>query len=140
LCPSFNIVQLVGDRKLESYNSEKDIIDRQTKEFDTKELVNNISKIDLGRWYLITYKDGTHRYECINTPRKYYAVKDNLSSISSIVEAIYDRDNNKPLGRELASYNVRFEGIVNGDVKSFQLYDLDSVKQLFEERASDNPD
>ena len=139
LCPSYNIVQLFGDRKLESYNSENEIIERQTKEFDTKELVNDISQIDLGRWYLIRYKDGTHRYEYINTPNKYYILKNNIGEIESIVEAIYNRDTNKPLGRELASYNVRFVGEVNGVTKNFQLYDLDSVEMLFEERSKEHP-
>lgn len=139
LCPSYNIVQLVGDRKLESYNDTIEIEKRQTEEFDTKELIGNLSQIDLGRWYLIKYKDGTSRYECINTPRKYYALQDNISEIESIVEAIYNRETNQPLGRELASYNVRFRGMSNGVIKEYQLYDLDCVKQLFEEREKENP-
>lgn len=140
LCPSYGIMQLYGDRKLESYKTEKEILDRQEKEYDKINLIENLSKIDLGRYYLITYKDGTHRYECINTPNKYYAIKENAENIESIVEAIYNKDTNKPLGRELASYNIRFIGTYTDSTgnlvtKHYQLYDLDSVRELFEERA-----
>jgi hypothetical protein len=140
LCPSYGIMQLYGDRKLESYKTEEEILNRQEKEYDKVNLIENLSKIDLGRYYLITYKDGTHRYECINTPNKYYAIKENTENIESIIEAIYNKDSNKPLGRELASYNVRFIGTYtdstgNPVTKHYQLYDLDSVRELFEERA-----
>ena len=90
----------------------------------------NISDIEIGRTYkVIINNNGINDIESytITTPLDYYNFKEKIQSYVingsdfSIIEDITK-------GRELASYNTRFQ---DQSGKKYQLYDLDSCKLLF---------
>lgn len=132
LNPSFGIMKLYGDRKLESFNSEEDIQRLQ----DTYRPIfiasegklqdGSISKIDIGRKYTITI-NGVSTIRNIVTPKDYYNLRKDLEleipkgSEISITEYIMN-------GRDLASYNARFVA----DGVGYQLYDLKSIQDLYD--------
>lgn len=151
LTPSFNIFKIYANRKLEAYkNPKKDLAIEQAKLdaipiFDVDNPTTNISNIELGRTYKITREivtevedaDGNFVevivpktfYELINTPIDYRKLKEEISAgtVTRVVETVID-ENGNPLGRNLASFNVRYK---TADGQSFQLYDLDSVQASF---------
>lgn len=133
LTPSYGIIKLYGDRKLESFDSQEELEElqrQQTPVYDISDETTSPSNINIGRAYRITRAienlDGTitsnTTSESITTPLDYYNILEEIQDgkIISIVEDV-------EAGRELGSYNTRF--IANG--RKFQLYDLDSVKNLF---------
>ena len=88
-----------------------------------KDSINNLHLIDIGKTYNIVYKNGNVEQYFVQTPNEYYALYDEMlpeGDILSITENLRE-------GRELANYNARFEGIVNGKRRSFQLFDIDSI-------------
>lgn len=89
-----------------------------------KRLQNNISNIELGRYYYLTDSNGNIENRLINTPTDYYKLKDQINN-GEIVRV----EENLKEGRDLSAYNVRF---ATQDGNRFQLWDLDSARSLFE--------
>lgn len=104
-----------------------------------KRLPNDITNLELGRTYLITYNvdsevedvDGNLQIvpvpvtepKPIRTPREYRQLKKDIQSgkVTQVIEDVRD-------GRNLAGYNVRFRT----DKGSFQIWDLTSASALFD--------
>lgn len=133
LTPSYGIIKLYGDRKLESFNSSEELAELQSQQvpvYDISDDTTSPSNIDIGRAYKITRveeaADGTitsnTTSESITTPLDYYNILEEIQA-GKIVSMVEDVE----AGRELGSYNTRFTA--NG--RRFQLYDLDSVRNLF---------
>ena len=70
-------------------------------------------------------------YRLVRTPTEYKNLKQEIQTgkVIKVVEAVYDPTTKTPIGRDLASYNVRFQ---TSDGQSFQLWDLDSACALFD--------
>ena len=151
LTPSHNIFQLYGGRKYESFTDpNRELAEMQQQMVPVYDLENpnsNISNLELGRSYYITrnidqefYNEDTGEtytaptplteIQLVRTPTEYRKLKQEIASgkVTRVVEAVYDINNNKPIGRDLAGYNVRF----NTDGGSFQIWDLDSASALFD--------
>ena len=120
LNPSFGIMKVYGDRKLESFSSQQELENLQNTYLPIFTVGNgtytgSLSSIDIGRKYTVTI-NGESSIRNITTPREYYNLRKEIEqeiingSEISITEYIMD-------GRDLASYNVRFSAVVNG--KSF---------------------
>ena len=140
LTPSYNVFKIYAGRKLEAYKNPREDLAKEQANFDALPVfdinnpLTNISNIDLGRTYKITRigLDGSilePEWKLIATPLDYKHLKDEIDSglVARVVEAVIDRQGN-PLGRDLASYNVRFQSI---DGQYFQLWDLDSAQNLY---------
>ena len=135
LNPSFGIMKIYGDRKLESFSSQQELENLQNTYLPIFTVGNetytgSLSSIDIGRKYTVTI-NGESSIRNITTPREYYNLRKEIEqeiingSEISITEYIMD-------GRDLASYNVRFSATVNGKSFNFQLYDLKSIQDLYE--------
>ena len=135
LNPSFGIMKIYGDRKLESFSSQQELENLQNTYLPIFTVGNgtytgNLSSIDIGRKYTVTI-NGESSIRNITTPREYYNLRKEIEqeiingSEISITEYIMD-------GRDLASYNVRFSAAVDGNTFNFQLYDLKSIQDLYE--------
>lgn len=125
LTPSYNIFKLYGGRKLESFKDPKHELEELQKivspAYDISDPTTSLSRIRLGRDYIIQRTDGTSVTQPINTPQDYWNLIDNSSDIVSVTEDIRN-------GRELASFNVRIP-TKNGE---FQIWDLDSFRASYE--------
>lgn len=151
LTPSYGIFKLYGGRKFESFiDPDVDLLQMQQEILPVYDITNpttNISNLELGRSYYITrdidqefYNEDTGEIytvpvplteiQLVRTPTEYRKLKQEIASgkVTRVVEAVYDIENKKPIGRDLAGYNVRF----NTDQGSFQIWDLDSSSTLFE--------
>ena len=144
LTPSFNINKIYGGRKYDSFNDPDTELQAIQKEynqnpvFDNTNPNTNITDIELGRNYNITRVTHTTdafgnsadiettTSEPINSPEQYYKLKQEVKDgiVTRVVEDIIS-------GRDLAGYNVRFEGTSPQGREKFQLYDLDCYATLF---------
>ena len=146
LCPSYDIMKLYGNKKLDYYNTDEQLQEEQNKYNNDPEFVtyskqegynHNISNMQLSRTYniqvtpgmesSIQLKSGTINENgiinmLVNSPRDYKWIKNNLNSFDKITEDI-------TVGRNLGHYNINFSG---DDNKSYQLYDLASIDALFD--------
>lgn len=134
LTPSKGMFLLYGDRKLESFNTEEEILELQ-KSYDENPIISksegiikgHFSNLEMGRKYKVVVGE-EHEIITLSTPIDYYDFVKKYKNIEqdfTISEYIVE-------GRDLGSYNVRFEGKLNDTVEDrFQLYDLDSVRNLF---------
>ena len=116
LNPSFGIIKIYGDRKLESFSSQQELENLQNTYLPIFTVGNgtytgSLSSIDIGREYTVTI-NGESSIRNITTPREYYNLRKEIEqeiingSEISITKYIMD-------GRDLASYNVRFSATVN---------------------------
>ena len=129
LTPSYRRFKLYGDYKLEHFYDKSEIEQLQFEKYDSSP-IQQVSDIEIGRTYkVIINNNGINDIESytIITPLDYYNFKEKIQSYItngsdfSIIEDITK-------GRELASYNTRFQ---DQSGKKYQLYDLDSCKLLF---------
>lgn len=123
LTPSFNIMKLYNGHKREYYKDfDREIAEAQNnvKSIYLKDTDLSISNLELGRYYIIDYVDGTSEIKLIATPKDYKKLKDNLAAVSRVTESLKE-------GRDLAAYNIHF----NSDLGQYQLWDLDSVQYSF---------
>ena len=123
LTPSFGIMKLYNGHKREYYKEfDREIAEAQ-ENIDSiyiKGTDLSISNLELGRYYIIDYVDGTSEIKLIATPKDYKKLKDNLATVSRVTESLKE-------GRDLAAYNIHF----NSDLGQYQLWDLDSVQYSF---------
>ena len=137
LTPSFNIMKLYGDRKLDSFANKRELQELQAK-YDNNPVFSyisgttkgHLSDLELGRKYriFVKRKDGvTEQFDGSTlTPREYWELKKEINQLLPLVENLIISENVID-GRELASYNCRFET----NRGTYQLYDLQSVQNLF---------
>lgn len=85
---------------------------------------NSLHKIDLGRYYTITYSDGRVESIFINTPKDLRALITQAIN-GEILKVVEDITKDRNLG----AYNVRFR-TTSGEY--FQLWDLDSIYYVHE--------
>lgn len=125
LTPSYGIFRLFAGKKLESFSNpeiELEEIQKNTSPvYDINDPNTSISRIRLGRTYLIQKADGTTISKEINTPLEYWNLIDNISDIVSVTEDVRE-------GRDLASFNIKIS-TENGE---FQIWDLDSFRASYE--------
>ena len=150
LTPSFGVNKLHAGRKYESFNNpevELEELQKQQKPvFDINDAGTSISDIELGREYFITRTQDvdteiedmegnisiapvpttTTESEPIMTIDQYDKLKQDIKD--GIVTRVTE---NVIKGRDLAGYNVRYKGVLDGESYRFQLYDLDSYRTLF---------
>ena len=142
LQPSYNAVKLYDDKLFGSFVNEEQIQTLQsTRDLDPAyELRHNISKIKIGRTYKFVDQAGNITYRTIKTHNDYYRLKDyllqNPESIVSIREQFAPVEGQFEGGRELAAYNAEFSSL---DGRSFNLYDLASVRGLARLKLIDAP-
>nr|DAM35366.1 MAG TPA: hypothetical protein [Bacteriophage sp.] len=125
LTPSYGIFKLFAGRKLESFSNpeiELEEIQKNTPPvYDINDPNTSISRIRLGRIYLIQKADGTIISKEINTPLEYWNLIDNISDIVSVTEDVRE-------GRDLASFNIK----ISTENEEFQIWDLDSFRASYE--------
>lgn len=125
LTPSYGIFKLYAGRKLESFSNPEVELEEIQKTilptYDINDPNTSISRIRLGRNYIIQYIDGTSKTTFVNTAQDYWELVDNKPNIASITEDVRN-------GRDLASFNVRII-TENGE---FQIWDLDSFRASYE--------
>ena len=125
LTPSYGIFKLYAGRKLESFSNPEVELEEIQKTilptYDINDPNTSISRIRLGRNYIIQYIDGTSETTFVNTAQDYWELVDNKPNIASITEDVRN-------GRDLASFNVRII-TENGE---FQIWDLDSFRASYE--------
>lgn len=87
-----------------------------------KRLPNNITNLEIGRWYNVEYNNGTIEEQFINDTIAYKNLKELVKSgvVKSVTENIIK-------GRDLAAKNYRFKSVTG---ESYQLHDLDSLYNL----------
>lgn len=129
LTPSKGIIKFYGDRKLESFdNPEVELEELQRNQvpvFNLEQGKHEFHNIEIGRNYYVTDAEtGEIKNVLISTPRiRKQLIQDTKSGkFSNIVENVKD-------GRDLASYNVKFE-TTSGE--RFSLYDVDSIMDLYD--------
>lgn len=138
LTPSHEIEKLYAGRKYESFdNPTKELEAIQAQQvpiFNINDPISNITNIELGRTYLVTYtveNPDTGEFEdlplehtepvLIRTSRDYKQLRKDVEQgkVTQVVEDIKS-------GRNLSGYNIRFKT----DKGSFQIWDLDSTSGL----------
>ncbi len=155
LTPSFNIMKLYDDRKLESFtNFETEIEELQSQVipvYSTSREDSDIHKLELGRSYDITYLKQSRIYnegDIIND-NEIILTKDGIKYVytpsfkTQLINTqkqyrqlkeyikqglILEVKENLKQGRELAAYNVRFN-VLDEETK-YQLWDIDSLYYL----------
>ncbi len=94
---------------------------------ENNEINLNISNFRLGRSYFMRI-GGKDKVIKIDSAKKYKAWKQRIltdATITSVVEDIRK-------GRELGTYDVEFEGIIDSETSLHSLYDLDSIQNLYD--------
>lgn len=82
LCPSFNIVKIYNGKTYDSFENVQEIIKEQEEQDSNEEynLVNNTSKIKLGRTYRVVDGFGNEQLVPINIQNQYYSLVDKLNT------------------------------------------------------------
>ena len=82
LCPSFNIVKIYNGKTYDSFENIQEIIKEQEEQDSNEEynLVNNTSKIKLGRTYRVVDGFGNEQLVPINIQNQYYSLVDKLNT------------------------------------------------------------
>lgn len=137
MVPSNKIYRLYADHLLSHYDGSLDSVP----EYASENTV--VTDVQLGRTYRIfDTNTGTlvdvngNRSETdvlIENPNDYWALKD-LVAVSPNLQIT----ENIKAGRDLASYNVRIT--VQGDKTIYNIWDLDEVKQCYDETLNSNPE
>lgn len=124
LNPSNRIYLLFDGKPLSYYNG--DVSSLGFRE------VADVSDIELGRTYRITdLVSGATYSKKIETPNDYYDLTDALRDNGNL-----SIEENLAVGRDLGTYNVRFNGIdENGIEMQYNMWDLDDVKDLYTKDA-----
>lgn len=142
LTPSYGIMKVYNGRKYESFTNPKEELEalqeQQIPVYDINDPNSNITNIELGRTYLVTFKTNSEVKDVdgnlqtisilkteprlIRTPQEYKKLKEEVKDkkVTQVVEDIRE-------GRDLAGYNVRFKT----DKGEFQIWDLASTSALF---------
>lgn len=148
LNPSYNIIKIYGNKKLDEFDNPEVELEQLQQEYDSNPVINassenpidSIADIRIGRTYKIVYfnpnGESTIEYRTIALPSDRWKLKKELNdylqitpnSQLSIIEYVKE-------GRELASYDCTFNGVdESGKVTKYSLYDLDDTVALFDLR------
>ena len=147
LTPSYNINRIFAGKKYEAYNNPKEELEILQNAvipvFDINNPQSNISDLEIGRTYTITKlvpfvnelgeTEGREVTESvlIRTPKEYRNLRRDVLA-GDVIKVIEDIT----VGRDLAGYNVRFEGTTLAEdgltnvAQRFQIWDLDSARLL----------
>lgn len=135
LCPSEGFIRFRGDRLYGQWAPVELDLEQQDPKYIIYDINDpdklNISMVHLGRTYNII-KNGILTTKLLETPLDYYDLINDLPNITSIQENI-------KVGRELGHYNCMFNIIGdNGLTEQKQLFDLYTIKQLYEAEQAGN--
>lgn len=148
LNPSYNIVKIYGNKKLDEFDNPEVELKELQQEYDSNPVINasseqpidSIADIRIGRTYKVVYTnpngESNIEYRVMSIPSDRWKLKRELNnylqttpnSRLSIIEYVKE-------GRELASYDCTFNGVdESGKVTKYSLYDLDDTVALFDLR------